>query len=296
MTQGRAKNHLIDENGDAFGTSANPLKTGNEANSQLDGHSQTIGSTGDADTANTIVGRLKQIITRLSGGLPAALVGGKLDVNIGTWLGASTPSVGQKAMAASVPVVLPSDQTVSVSSGATEEATFTVVASAVVLGNGKSLISLYNPSASTKVLKLREYYMRNAQTSAVTGVAAQLEIRKIVSGTAPTGGTDLTASIVAHDSNDTLGAGILAHAGATLTGEVAIPYDLMRISSDEWGPGTLDQEGAQQTISNYLPARVKRDAQQKPLIVMRAGQGATLKCVTNTTAGSFDLIFVFTQV
>jgi hypothetical protein len=70
----------------------------------------------------------------------------------------------------------------------------------------------------------------------------------------------------------------------------------MRISSDEWGPGTLDQEGAQQTISNYLPARVKRDAQQKPICVLRAGQGVHLKCATNTAAGSFDLIFVFTQV
>jgi len=43
--------------------------------------------------------------------LPAALVGGRLDGNVGAWLGATTPTVGQKTMVASLPVVLASDQT-----------------------------------------------------------------------------------------------------------------------------------------------------------------------------------------
>jgi hypothetical protein len=43
--------------------------------------------------------------------LPAALVGGRLDTNIGAWLGATTPTVGQKAMAASIPITFASDQT-----------------------------------------------------------------------------------------------------------------------------------------------------------------------------------------
>lgn len=43
--------------------------------------------------------------------LPAALIGGRLDVNFGAWLGSTTPTVGQKAMAASIPVTLASDQT-----------------------------------------------------------------------------------------------------------------------------------------------------------------------------------------
>jgi len=44
--------------------------------------------------------------------LPAALVGGRLDSNVGAWFGATTPTVGQKAMAASIPVAIASDQTV----------------------------------------------------------------------------------------------------------------------------------------------------------------------------------------
>jgi len=43
--------------------------------------------------------------------LPAALVGGRLDSNVGAWFGATTPTVGQKTMAASIPVTLSSDQT-----------------------------------------------------------------------------------------------------------------------------------------------------------------------------------------
>lgn len=42
--------------------------------------------------------------------LPAALVGGRLDGNVGAWMGSTAATVGQKTMAASVPVVLPSDQ------------------------------------------------------------------------------------------------------------------------------------------------------------------------------------------
>lgn len=45
-----------------------------------------------------------------TGQLPAALVGGRLDDNIGSWLGSTVPTVGQKAGASSIPVVLASDQ------------------------------------------------------------------------------------------------------------------------------------------------------------------------------------------
>lgn len=42
--------------------------------------------------------------------LPAALVGARLDTNIGAWLGSTAPTVGSKASASSVPVVIASDQ------------------------------------------------------------------------------------------------------------------------------------------------------------------------------------------
>lgn len=48
--------------------------------------------------------------------LPAALVSGRLDINTGAWLGSTAPTVGQKTMANSIPVVIPTDQTLAVSS------------------------------------------------------------------------------------------------------------------------------------------------------------------------------------
>lgn len=44
--------------------------------------------------------------------LPAALVGGRLDENVGAWLGSTAPTVGSKASANSIPVVIASDQSV----------------------------------------------------------------------------------------------------------------------------------------------------------------------------------------
>lgn len=51
--------------------------------------------------------------------LPAALVGGRLDVNSGSWLGSTSPTVGQKAMVASLPVAIASDQSAVPVSAAT---------------------------------------------------------------------------------------------------------------------------------------------------------------------------------
>lgn len=44
--------------------------------------------------------------------LPAALVGGRLDENIGAWMGSTAPTVGQKTMANGLPVSIASDQSV----------------------------------------------------------------------------------------------------------------------------------------------------------------------------------------
>lgn len=42
--------------------------------------------------------------------LPAALVGGRLDTNLGSWFGSTAPTIGQKTSASSIPVVIASNQ------------------------------------------------------------------------------------------------------------------------------------------------------------------------------------------
>lgn len=49
-------------------------------------------------------------LASIDGKLPAALVGGRLDENVGAWLGSTAPTVGSKTSANSVPVVVASDQ------------------------------------------------------------------------------------------------------------------------------------------------------------------------------------------
>lgn len=72
--------------------------TSNAAASQADGHSASIGSTSDADTTNTVIGRLKQIITKLAGGLPSALTGsGNLQTAISEAIAAGTNEIGKVA-------------------------------------------------------------------------------------------------------------------------------------------------------------------------------------------------------
>lgn len=96
-------------NGTAFIAPTTPTDTqptSNASGTQVDGHSASIGSTSDADTVNTVIGRLKNWLSRI----PAALVGGRFDINAGAWLGSTAPTVGQKTMAGSIPVTFASDQ------------------------------------------------------------------------------------------------------------------------------------------------------------------------------------------
>ena len=86
----------------AIGTTA----TTNSINSQVDGHSETIGATTDADTGSTVVALLKRLKGLFAGGLPSALIADRLPVIIGSWLGSTAPTVGAKTKASSIPVAI----------------------------------------------------------------------------------------------------------------------------------------------------------------------------------------------
>jgi hypothetical protein len=245
-------------------------------------------------TLNSLVTAIRDTagIKKITDQLPAGTnnIG---DVDLLTWLGSSAPTVGQKTMANAIPVVFASDQTTIPVAGSTDEKTFTIVTKAVALGNGKSLLSIYNPTAATKKIKLREFYIRNSRSTAVTGVVAEFQIHRWAHTTTPTGGTTITAR--AHDTSDTLTESVDCRTGGTLGGtEEAEPLDVMRISTDEWGPGTADVESNQQAFANYLPARSLSSTVLKPFTA-NPGQGLHMKMATNTAVSDVDVIFVFTQ-
>jgi uncharacterized membrane protein len=105
------------------GTSSDPLRvdpTGTTAQPVTDnGGSLTVDGTVTANQGTAAAAGAPWSI-RLSDGsafydsaktgqLPSALVGGRLDANVGAWLGSTAPTIGQKTMANSVPVAVASD-------------------------------------------------------------------------------------------------------------------------------------------------------------------------------------------
>ena len=171
-----------------------------------------------------------------------------------------------------------------------ELATFTALSTATVIGNNKSMLSILNAGGSTVVVRLLSIYVVNTQTTSVTGVAGTFELRRI---TGHSVGTQITA-IEEMDTADTLDASVTVRTGATIAGESATLLWRSLFSTDEWGPGTLDVEGMDHAFQTMFPIWVRQGPDAKP-ILLRAGEGLTVKFATNSTAGTFDILLVFTQ-
>lgn len=174
--------------------------------------------------------------------------------------------------------------------------TFIAHADNVAIGNGKSMLSLLNASGSGVIIRVHEVKIFNVQTTAVTGVVAEFGLRKI---TAHSVGTQLTTTgaatglIFPMDSNNSLNASVTLRTGATVTESPAFDIINWFWSSDEWGVGTQDVESLQQSFAQSVPSYKAVDGLQP--FVLREGQGLHIRQATNSTAGSFDVMFVFTQ-
>lgn len=73
------------------------------------------------------------------GQLPAALVGGRLDDNVGSWMGSTAATVGQKAMASSLPVAIASDQTALLVNGDVDHDAVNTLKQIQVAGNARAV-------------------------------------------------------------------------------------------------------------------------------------------------------------
>jgi hypothetical protein len=99
-----------------------------------------------------------------TGQLPSALVGGRLDTNNGAWFGSTAPTVGQKAMVNSIPVVIASDQT-----------TFPVTVSGTVTSNQGTAAAL----ASAWPVKVTD----GTNTMPTMDTVARAAFQKVTDGT-----------------------------------------------------------------------------------------------------------------
>lgn len=170
----------------------------------------------------------------------------------------------------------------------TELATFHVLAENTAIGNNKSMISLVNAGGSSVVLRIRDIRIVNNQTTAITGVMADFQLRRI---TGHSSGTSLTP--LAHDTTDNLNGSVTASTGATVSGETSANLRHWKWSSDEWGVGSSDVESFDHTINSLIP--MYGQSPKTKAITLRAGEGITIKQITNSTAGAFDVTVLFTQ-
>lgn len=199
-------------------------------------------------------------------------------------------SLGQKASQLSMSVVLASDQPANtiVFVKQVEEPTFVVTSNAVTTGNNKSMISIVNENTGSPpdAIKILCVSLVNVQTGVVTGVFADFEFRRI---SGATGGTVITSET--YDTANTLPSNVVARTGGTVSGEGGI-LTAVRWSTDEVVAGTADMESADSVGQYGIPVFERNDRAQKALI-LRPGQGAHIKCATNTTTGSFRASITF---
>lgn len=163
--------------------------------------------------------------------------------------------------------------------------TFEVRAGDVAPALNKSMISVTN--TGTKVCKIREVYLTNPQTTAITGVMLNFELRRIVSHSA---GTSLTP--FPYNTALTLDGGITARTGATVVTEGGI-IRRWTYSSDEHGVGALDQEGSDYPIMAAIPI-FRQGRYSGPLVILQ-NEGITLKQTISSTVGTWDINIIFSQ-
>lgn len=164
--------------------------------------------------------------------------------------------------------------------------TFEAYAPSVAPAANKSMISIANTS-STKICKIRSIYLTNIQTTAVTGVMLNFELRRITSHSA---GTALTP--LQYDTGFTLDAGITARTGSTVAGEAGIIRRWVW-SSDEHRVGSQDVESNDYANMALIPL-FQQEKYSGPL-VLRQNQGITLKQTISSTVGSWDINVIFSE-
>lgn len=157
----------------------------------------------------------------------------------------------------------------------------------ISVANNKSMASIVNASGSGKIVVVRKIKLINTQISSATGTILEFELKRI---TGHTGGTDITVEKA--DTQDVLPTQVTNKIGATVSGESTSVFMSWHLSSDDWGSGTLDVEALSTALNTALPVYLA--SPETKAIVLREVEGITIKCVTNSTVGTFEIMIEYT--
>lgn len=161
--------------------------------------------------------------------------------------------------------------------------TYIVVAEDCAFANSKQHISIFNGVDSGKLVRIKKLFMVNASDGTlISGAMIRMNVRLI---TTCTGGVDLEYR--KHDAlNDDVPSQILLKTNATVT-EDALLFPLT-ICNDEALITGADMSTQLRAGINWQP-----DGAEIQDVVLREGQGYTVRQVTNAAVGAYHWIVVF---
>jgi hypothetical protein len=168
--------------------------------------------------------------------------------------------------------------------------TYTASVVGATFGNGKSMLGLFNGSGSGRILRVKRIWVLNNQTSSVTGVLTTWELRR---SSAQSGGTSQTP--VKHDtSSEAIPAQVLTATGATITETSDAALRRWMWSNDEPAASTLTNDETECIIPLNCVWDSTGDSDIEP-IVLREGQGISVKHSGSSTVGVCDIFIEFTM-
>jgi hypothetical protein len=166
------------------------------------------------------------------------------------------------------------------------KSTYILQTTFVALAQNKLFFDLFNATGSGKIIRV-QYVGLQKDMSAQTGVAVQFNLN--FTTTVGTGGSALTA-IKLDSGNAALPAQITARSGATAGATLGNLLVSRFYHSEETNIAAQVQEAF-----SFWPLLTgpHRSAGVQD-IVLREGEGLTLKQITNTTAGVYNAVVIFT--
>lgn len=262
--------------------------TGNTSLSSIDTKTPALGQTVMASSTPVVIASNQTGVPVVDGG-GSLTVDGTVTANAGTGVWDVTPA--SPVATDYLPVRLTDGSAFYTASGgggggASDLATFVAYANDIATANNKSMFSIVNTAAV--VVKIQSIKFVNVRNATATGVSCSFQTKRC---TGHSGGTTWTPD--AHDTSDTINAGVTVRTNATVSGAAATYLSRWEYSTDEWGPGALDVEAHDHALQRLIP--VYEHKSPAKAITLRQNQGLTINCATNTTTGIFDVEVVFTQ-
>ena len=171
--------------------------------------------------------------------------------------------------------------------------TWTAMAAGAAPAQNKYMLGLFNGAGSGRIFRVYRVYIIGVQSAAITGVNLTFQLRLT---TATTIGTGTTITPVAHDTNNTALPAQLLVSTATQTVTDSSIFRVWQWSSDEAAIDTASQDEVQLLMPYclYWEAGAYDSVNIQP-IVLREGQGLTIKQTVNSTVGAADYVFEFTN-